>query len=580
MKIQGFLNIKKVVFGLLPITIFISGCVAVNPSRLPAKDSVRPAKYRSELTEPEVKALFFFSEFRMLGAEDRWEEAIAALNQAISFDPRSDYLQLILAKAYLHRQQPEAAVSALDVLLARDPENVAGHELLGDVFSYQQKYPLAIDHFRRALQLEPDNGTLQLRLAMALARLGRTDEAITVLETLLAQSPDAAHARLALARLYLVKKQPDKAIAAYRQLLEQSPEQVQAVLECGQLLEQQEEPDAAFALYQSYINQNPRAAAVRQRLAEYFLARQQLSDALTQLQAVQQQFPANLQIINRIGLIQLELENWAEAESAFRLLLEPDDNQGRSRYYLAMALSGQGKIAEAVTVLAAIGKDSPIYTEAELQLAYLYKQSGQNDQAIVTLKQVIRQDIHHPDLYYYLVAFLSDGGDQEQALDVALAGVTKNPDETRLLYQLGVLYEKLHKRQAAVQTMEKILLLDDAHSDALNFLAYDQAENGIDLELALTRAQKALAIKPSGYIVDTLGWIYFKMGRYPESREQLEKATELHPDDAVILEHLGDLYRAMNLREKATSAYRRVLELDPQATQVEEKLKVLLSEGH
>jgi tetratricopeptide (TPR) repeat protein len=126
--------------------------------------------------------------------------------------------------------------------------------------------------------------------------------------------------------------------------------------------------------------------------------------------------------------------------------------------------------------------------------------------------------------------------------------------------------------------MEKILSLDDAHPDALNFLAYGQAENGVDLELALSRAEKALALKPSGYIVDTLGWIYFKLGRYPESREQLEKAVELHPEDAVIQEHLGDLYRAMNLRQESESAYREALKLEPGSTQVEDKLRQLLLE--
>ncbi len=101
---------------------------------------------------------------------------------------------------------------------------------------------------------------------------------------------------------------------------------------------------------------------------------------------------------------------------------------------------------------------------------------------------MIDQDIHQPDIYYFLVAFLGDREDHQQAIEAALAGIEKNPEETQLLYQLGVLYEKQDKRQDAVQMMEKILLLDDAHSDALNFLAYDQAENGTDLELALTRA--------------------------------------------------------------------------------------------
>ena len=62
--------------------------------------------------------------------------------------------------------------------------------------------------------------------------------------------------------------------------------------------------------------------------------------------------------------------------------------------------------------------------------------------------------------------------------------------------------------------------------------------------------------------------------------DKLEKAIELHPDDAVIQEHLGDLYRAMTLWKKAESAYRQVLKLDPYATQVKEKLEQLLLEGH
>ncbi len=579
MKIQPLLRVKKIVFSVFFTPLVFSGCVTVNYPQLTVPADADSVVYHSEQTDPEAKAFFAFSQFRMLGAENRWEEALAVLQQAIHFDPQSDYLQLILAKAYLYRQQPERAVTALKVLLDRTPESVAGHELLGDVLSSQHNYASAIEHFRQALQLAPENIELRLRLALALSRLELKDEAIAVLEALLEQHPDADFSRLTLARFYLHNQQPGKALVTYQQLLERQPDQIQAVLEYGKLLEQEDQA-AAFKLYQSFIERNPRAAAVRQQLAQYFLAHNQLDNALAQLQIVRQQFPDNLQVINRIGLIHLELENWVAAESEFRLLAEQGEQQDRNRYYLAMALSGQGKLAEAIRVLKLVENGSSIYTEAELQLAYLYKQSNQEDQAIAVLQRTINQGIHHPDLYYYLVAFLGDRGDQERAIEVALDGVEQNPEETRLLYQLGVLYEKLEQRQAAVATMERILLLDDNHSDALNFLAYDQAEKGTNLETALIRAKKALAIKPSGYIIDTLGWVYFKMGRYAESREQLEKAVELHPDDAVIQEHLGDLYRAMNLWGKAAAVYRRVLELDPEVQQVEEKLNKLTLEGN
>lgn len=579
MKIQYLAGIEKIAFGLLPVLLLISGCSSARLSPQPVSHIVGSATYRSELVDPEAKALSAFSEFRILGAENRWEEAIGALTRAISFDPQSDYLQLILAKAHLHQQQPEQAVAALNILLARDSKSVAGHELLGDVLSYQQNYVLAIEHFRQALQLEPDSGALQLRLAMALTRLNRNDEATSMLKKLLEQHPGAALAQLALARLYLGNGQEEKASAAYQRLLKQQPDHLQAALEYGKLLEQQN-PDAAFELYQSFIAQNPRAAGVRQQLGQYFLDRHNLEGALVQFKAVLRQYPKNLHIIHRIGLIQLDLENWIDAEDAFRLLLESDNHQDSIRYYLAMALSGQGKSADAIAVLEVIDSDSSLYADARLQLAYLYKQSGQDERAIEILRQMIEEGIHRPDLYYYLVVFLGDREDLEGAIKVALAGVEKNPDATQLHYQLGVLYEKQDNRQAAVQTMENILLLDDAHSDALNFLAYHQAEKEIELPLALSRAERALAINPSGYILDTLGWIYFKMGRYSESRKQLEEATELHPDDAVIQEHLGDLYRAMNLWEKAAAAYQRALELNPQAQQIEEKLKKMLGEKH
>jgi tetratricopeptide (TPR) repeat protein len=118
--------------------------------------------------------------------------------------------------------------------------------------------------------------------------------------------------------------------------------------------------------------------------------------------------------------------------------------------------------------------------------------------------------------------------------------------------------------------------LDADHPDALNFVAYHQAEHDVDLDLALTRALKALSNKKSGYIIDTLGWIYYKLGRLEESREQLEKASNLQPDDPVILEHLGDLYQALTLWKEAAEAYQRVLKIDPQAEGVDEKLQIIL----
>lgn len=557
---------------LWAIVLLQAGCVIQPaPVLLPSEDS----GYRSELADPPAKALYAYVEFRMLAGENRWDDAIAALRRAVAFDPETDYLRMSLAKALLHKDQADDSIEILRKILLQTPDHIEGHELLGDLLSYQDQHEEAVEQYRQALKLAPQNEMLQMRLAMALGRLKRNVEAISLLEEMVAEQPESKLAHLALARFYHENKQPEKSKAAYRALLNRHPGYQQALLEYGKLLEAEDLFAEAFALYRQGIKQNPRAAAVRQQLALLYLRHSRSQEALEQLLAVRQLAPENLQIIGQIGLLHLELEAWSAAEEDFRFLLQRGENGGRNRYYLGLALLGQKKYSEAIEIMAPIDEKSPLFAEAVMQLAYLYRQAGQYEQAIKALERVLAEDIQQPEIYYYLASFLGDSGELDRASKVVAEGLVRFPNDVELLYQSAVIFEKLGDRQKALEKMEQVLEIDADYPDALNFIAYHHAEKGTDLEQALSSVQKALTAKRSGYIIDTLGWIYYKMGRYHESREQLEEASSLMPEDPVILEHLGDLYRALTLWEKAAEAYRKALERDPMAVGVEEKLQLL-----
>jgi len=532
--------------------------------------------YRSEIADHSAKALFAFSEFRLLGTENRWDEALIALERAIKFDPQSNYLRLLLAKVYLHRHLPEPAIATLNVLFGRDFNDPDAHELLGDIYNFQRDFVAALDQFQHVLELQPQRETAQLRLAMTFVLLEQKDQAIIALKKYLKVSPGTEAAQLTLARLYVEKKQYDQAGNIYRAVMELNPAQFQAVIEYGTILEEIE-PDMAGELYRRVLAKNPRSIAVRLKLGQYLLDRRQLDDALLQFKLVLQQYPDNLKTIKRIGLIYLEQNDWVAAEKLFLTLISDNEPYSRNRYYLSLALVAQQKEDDAIRVLESLGADPTPYPAALLQLAYLYNKAYRTSKAISTLQWLLDHDIHQSDVYYYLVAFLDESGDRERALKFALTGVAKNPQAIQLQYQLGVLYDKLGDRSDAVITMEKILVHDADHADALNFLAYAQAESGNDLPLALIRVKKALVKNQNGYVIDTLGWIYFKMGRYEESRIELEKAIKIYPDDAVIREHLGDLYRALELWDKAIATYRIAIN-NSASIAVKEKLRVLLLE--
>ncbi len=522
------------------------------------------------------QALLAFAQFRLYAADNNWEAAVGALERALAFDPQSTYLQRLLARGYLHLERSDAAVLLLTELIEKPPFVLETYLLLGDIYLMQQRGLDAVDHFNRALELAPDNESLHLRLAMAFVQLGRVDEALATLEELLQKRPDADQAMLSLARIYRDSQQPDAAIRMYHRYLETYPGRLPVVLELGQVLEKHD-PAKAIGLYLETLEQVPFAPSIRQQLAQLYLARQQLQPALEQLLIIREQLPSLLGG-NQIGLLYLHMNQWQQASEEFRQLIDKGDAAGNNRYFLALALIGQSRYQDAIEQLQEVPPEATTYRDAMLQLSYLQLQEGLVDEGTELLQDLLEQGIDDSEVYYYLVAFYQQQQDLTSALDFAREGVSLHPQDVRLLYQQGLIFEALDNHQAALEVMERVLLIDAEHADALNFLAYSQAEANLDLPLALERAKLALQLKPAGYIEDTLGWVYFKLGEYSRSRVHLERAITMQPDDQVILEHLGDLYQQMELYAEAIQAYRGILAIDPEAQGVEEKLDQLQRE--
>jgi tetratricopeptide (TPR) repeat protein len=130
-----------------------------------------------------------------------------------------------------------------------------------------------------------------------------------------------------------------------------------------------------------------------------------------------------------------------------------------------------------------------------------------------------------------------------------------------------------------VNEMKEVIRINPNHADALNYLGYSYSERGILLEEALKLINKAMELKPNmGYITDSLGWVYYKLGDYEKAVTQLEKANQLTPDDSTITEHLADGYLKLSKLEKAIELYERALRLEPKPDQkdrLQKKIKEL-----
>ena len=164
--------------------------------------------------------------------------------------------------------------------------------------------------------------------------------------------------------------------------------------------------------------------------------------------------------------------------------------------------------------------------------------------------------------------------DLPAAKKVLQEGLEVDPDQAELYFRLGVILEKMGQKRESIQVLKTAIKKDPFHVMALNYLGYTYADRGIHLDEAEDLIKRALKFRPNdGYIIDSLGWVYFKKKRYDEALVEMEKAWKLAPNDPVVGEHLGEVYLKKGLWDKAIKILRRVLEVNPSIKEKEAVLK-------
>ena len=160
-------------------------------------------------------------------------------------------------------------------------------------------------------------------------------------------------------------------------------------------------------------------------------------------------------------------------------------------------------------------------------------------------------------------------GDNAAAIALMKAASGAKPDELDLQFQLGSLHERAGDHKAAEEVFLALLKKDPEHAPTLNYLGYMWAESGKNLEQAHEMLVRAVGKEPNnGAYVDSLGWVYFRLGNLDLAEKYLTDATTLLPRDATVHEHLGDVLAKRGDKERALRSYRTALSLDPEPKEV------------
>lgn len=218
-----------------------------------------------------------------------------------------------------------------------------------------------------------------------------------------------------------------------------------------------------------------------------------------------------------------------------------------------------------------VPRDDPAFHAAELGRAAALRRAGRSDAAIEVLEQLARS---HPDLAPVHVTlgdtlrgdarFREANAAYGRALAIYPEG---NPALWVVHYTRGITFHQLDDWPAAEQDFRRSLALNPGQPVVLNYLGYSLVERGENLDEALAMIEQAVAGQPqNGAIVDSLGWVLFKLGRFDEAVHQLERAASLLPVDPIINDHLGDAFWAVGRVTEARFQWQRALSFDPTET--------------
>ena len=252
-----------------------------------------------------------------------------------------------------------------------------------------------------------------------------------------------------------------------------------------------------------------------------------------------------------------------------RLALYLDPSNALAQTTLADFYEHLKQYNRALDVYDQVMDNSPLRLTADIQAANVLEEMGRGEEALTHLKSIV---VDHPDNIDAIIALASLQRAHKQFADAAKTysavldkGTFNAKGDWVLWYFRGISYERSKQWPLAEADFKKALTIYPDQPLVLNYLGYSWVDQNINLDAAFTMLRKAVDLRPSdGYVVDSLGWAYYRLGNYDEALRNLERAVAFKPGDSTINDHLGDVYWKLGRKLEAQFQWNHARDLNPE----------------
>ena len=269
--------------------------------------------------------------------------------------------------------------------------------------------------------------------------------------------------------------------------------------------------------------------------------------------------------IERLGMVYRDQENYQAAVDTFRKMIPLGDDNARTGYQDVIDTYREAKqwpqaTAAAKEAVQKLPNDRELRMVLDAQLA----DTGDPEKPLADVRSMLKGKPEDRDVYLRLAIMntrLKRWSEAEEALDKAEQLSTKAEDKEYVYFLRGSTFEREKKYDQSEAEFRKILAINPQNSMTLNYLGYMNADRGVQLEESFNFISQAVKLEPTnGAYLDSLGWAYFKLGKYELAEETLNKASLRMGSDPTVQDHLGDLYQKTGRLKLAAAHWERAVE--------------------
>jgi len=471
---------------------------------------------------------------RLYKASQNSAEAEKAFKKALELDKENEDAMAGLAMVYTDLGDTAGASQMLKRVAEKNP-NLRTLTALAGTYEQMREYKLAAETYKRALDLNTGNTDLRRAYAQALFAAEDYEKAKTEFETILGEDASDLLSNLRLSQIYRQKKDFARAREFAKKARELDPNNLEIRYNEISLLEAEGKThDAINTLKEVLAGMPKRPDSASERSNRVIL-------------------------LERLGYLYRSVEQTPQAVQAFREIGELDpDVGGRAAAQIIDVLRAGKNFAEAEKEAEAAMKKFPSDRTVKVMYANVLADSRKFNEAVGVLKSLF--DGKSDRETHLAIAQIHEKAKNYKEMAAAIDEAEKlsktNEEKEGIFFIRGAMYERSKRHDLAEAEFRKALAIDANNPAALNYLGYMLADRNVRLNEALEMIKKAVDADPhnSAYL-DSLGWVYFRLGRLDEAEEYLKRSLERSSKDPTVHDHLGDVYAAQGKLKDAVEQY-------------------------